>query len=91
MMATRKPAASKVAADSPTADGPAADTVTAITYEEARDELAHVVERLEAGGLSLDDSLTLWERGEELARVCEKFLAGARERVDAALARAEES
>ena len=63
--------------------------VSAICYEQARDELAHVVERLEAGGLSLDDSLTLWERGEELARVCEKFLAGARERVDAALARAD--
>jgi len=66
------------------------ETVTALSYEQAREELSHVVERLEAGGLSLDDSLTLWERGEELARVCEKFLAGARERVDAALARAEE-
>ena len=82
-MAARKPATTEPAA--------VEETVTPISYEEARDELAHVVERLEAGGLSLDDSLTLWERGEELARVCEKFLAGARERVDAALARADEA
>lgn len=69
-------------APTPDADDPA-------NYEAARDELAHVVERLEAGGLSLDESLTLWERGEALARVCERFLAGARERVDAALAAAD--
>lgn len=61
------------------------------TYELARDELAAVVGRLESGGLGLDESLTLWERGEYLAAVCERFLAGARERVEAALARADES
>ncbi len=68
-----------------------ADTLTdGTSYEQARDELAEVVAKLEAGGLSLDDSLTLWERGEHLARVCQRFLDGARERVDAALAAAEE-
>ena len=67
------------------------DTLTdGTSYEQARDELAEVVAKLEAGGLSLDDSLTLWERGEHLARVCERFLDGARARVDAALAAAEE-
>ncbi len=70
------------------AAGPA-DTPDAATYEHARDELAQVVSRLEAGGLSLDESLTLWERGEELAARCGKFLDGARARVDAALARSE--
>jgi exodeoxyribonuclease VII small subunit len=54
-------------------------------YEQARDELAAVVARLEAGGLSLEDSLALWERGEALARLCERHLAGARERVEAVL------
>ncbi len=54
-------------------------------YEQARDELAQVVARLEAGGLSLEDSLALWERGESLARTCERHLAGARERVEAVL------
>lgn len=58
----------------------------ATSYEQARDELASVVEKLEAGGLSLEDSLALWERGESLAALCDRHLTGARERVDAALA-----
>lgn len=58
-------------------------------YEPARDELVDVVRKLEAGGLSLEDSLTLWERGEALAKVCERHLAGARERVETALASVE--
>lgn len=55
-------------------------------YEDARDELAEVVRALEAGGLSLEESLALWERGEKLAKVCERHLAGARERIETALA-----
>ena len=58
-------------------------------YEQARDELAHVVAKLEAGGLSLEDSLGLWERGESLARTCERHLAGARRRVETVLRTAE--
>ncbi len=54
-------------------------------YEQARDELAEVVRALEAGGLSLDESVALWERGEALARRCEEQLAGARERVERVL------
>ncbi len=71
----------------------AADAVQAevATYELARDELAAVVSKLESGGLSLDESLTLWERGEHLAAVCNRFLEGARERVETALARADHS
>lgn len=56
-----------------------------LDYETARDRLAEVVAKLEAGGLSLDDSLALWERGEALAKVCERHLEGARQRVEAAL------
>ncbi|WP_020499279.1 exodeoxyribonuclease VII small subunit [Sciscionella marina] len=56
-----------------------------LDYESARDQLAEVVAKLEAGGLSLEDSLALWERGEALAALCERHLAGAQERVDAAL------
>ncbi|MFD8692589.1 exodeoxyribonuclease VII small subunit [Streptomyces sp. NPDC059651] len=55
-------------------------------YEQARDELIEVVRRLETGGTSLEDSLALWERGEELAKVCRHWLEGARARLDAALA-----
>ena len=60
--------------------------VAELGYEDARDQLAEVVKRLEAGGLPLEDSLALWEKGEALATVCERHLAGARERVDRALA-----
>ncbi|GAB3660209.1 hypothetical protein GCM10027589_21790 [Actinocorallia lasiicapitis] len=57
-----------------------------LSYEKARDELAEVVKRLEAGGLSLEDSLALWERGEKLAGICEEWLEGARARLAAAMA-----
>jgi exodeoxyribonuclease VII small subunit len=59
-------------------------------YEEARDELIEVVRTLEQGGLTLDASLKLWERGEELARRCEEHLAGARKRVEDALTSGED-
>ena len=59
--------------------------ISELGYEEARDELIAVVERLEHGGLDLDSSLQLWERGEHLAKRCEEHLAGARERVERAL------
>ncbi|MFD9968013.1 exodeoxyribonuclease VII small subunit [Streptomyces sp. NPDC059015] len=57
----------------------------ALGYEQARDELIEVVRRLEAGGTTLEESLALWERGEELAKVCRRWLDGARARLDAAL------
>lgn len=63
--------------------------VAELGYEQARDELTEVVSKLEAGGLNLEDSLALWERGEALASVCERHLAGARERVENALAAVE--
>jgi exodeoxyribonuclease VII small subunit len=55
-----------------------------LSYEQARAELAAVVEKLEAGGISLEESLALWERGERLADICQHWLDGARERLDAA-------
>ena len=57
-----------------------------LSYEQARDELAGVVKRLEAGGLSLEQSLDLWERGEKLAAICAEWLEGARARLSAAMA-----
>ncbi len=55
------------------------------SYEEARAELVEVVQKLEAGGTSLEESLALWERGEKLATVCQEWLDGARERLDAVI------
>jgi exodeoxyribonuclease VII small subunit len=52
-------------------------------YEQARDELVEVVRRLETGGITLEESLALWERGEKLAKVCQQWLDGARARLDA--------
>jgi exodeoxyribonuclease VII small subunit len=48
------------------------------SYEEARDELAEIVESLEDGSATLEESLKLWERGEELAKICQEWLDGAR-------------
>ncbi|WP_069170922.1 exodeoxyribonuclease VII small subunit [Streptomyces griseus] len=74
-----------------TDDGTTAAAATGtLGYEQARDELIEVVRRLEAGGTTLEESLALWERGEELAKVCRHWLEGARARLDAALARPEE-
>lgn len=52
------------------------------SYEQAREELADVVRRLEAGGVTLEESLALWERGEALAAICQEWLDGARKRLE---------
>ncbi len=55
------------------------------SYEQAREELAEVVRQLEQGGATLEQSLALWERGEELSKICQSWLDGAKARLDAAL------
>lgn len=60
--------------------------VSELSYEQARDELIQVVNELEQGSSSLEESLALWERGESLAKRCEEWLIGARARLDAARA-----
>ena len=55
-----------------------------LKYEAARDELAKVVAELEAGGTSLEESLALWERGEQLAKICNTWLETAKKRLDEA-------
>ena len=58
--------------------------VSTLSYEQARDELVRVVGELEQGSSTLEESLALWERGEALARRCEEWLVGAKQRLDAA-------
>lgn len=53
-----------------------------LSYETARDELAEVVSKLESGKSSLEESLKLWERGEELAKICQEWLDGAKAKLD---------
>ena len=55
-----------------------------ISYEAARDELAEVVESLEDGSATLEQSLKLWDRGEELAKICQEWLDGAKKKLDSA-------
>ncbi len=61
-----------------------------ISYEAARAELRDIVQALEGGGQPLEESLTLWQRGEELAGICQRWLDGARARLDAAIAASDE-
>jgi len=67
---------SEAESDSPT-DAPSP------TFEQARDELVEIVNRLEAGGTTLEEALALWERGERLVATCEAILARAKERIEA--------
>jgi exodeoxyribonuclease VII small subunit len=62
------------------------DSTSTLSYEEARDELVRVVNELEQGSSTLEESLALWERGEALARRCEEWLIGAKARLEAARA-----
>jgi exodeoxyribonuclease VII small subunit len=84
--ASRQPAGGQNASGQPGGDqagggAPAAE----MPYEQARDELIEVVRRLESGGLTLEESLKLWGRGEHLAAICLQWLEGARARLAAAL------
>lgn len=66
--------------------GPAHDDLAGLSYESARGQLVEVVNQLESGGVPLDESLALWERGERLAQVCQRWLDGAQAKIDAARA-----
>jgi exodeoxyribonuclease VII small subunit len=60
------------------------DDLTGLSYETARARLIKVVTQLESGGVPLDESLALWERGERLAEICQRWLDGAQAKIDAA-------
>ena len=59
--------------------------IAAMSFEQARDELQKVVAELEQQNVSLEYSMKLWERGEQLAKQCESWLSGARKKLDSAL------
>jgi exodeoxyribonuclease VII small subunit len=77
--------ADDIAPDTDPADDPVTNSERERpSYEQARAELADVVQRLETGGATLEESLVLWERGEQLATICQDWLDGARARLTAA-------
>ena len=61
------------------------------TFEAAQRELEGIVERLEQGQVSLDDSLALWERGEALYAFCREKLDGAQGKVEELARRVEQA
>jgi exodeoxyribonuclease VII small subunit len=81
---------SRASSSSPASPGDASTVgastvgIAELSYEQARDELIRVVNELEQGSSTLEQSLALWERGEALARRCEEWLIGAKARLDAA-------
>lgn len=60
--------------------------IEAMPYEEAREKLVQAVQALEAGGLTLDQSMRQWEIGEALAKRAQGLLAAVRAKLDAAQA-----
>ena len=54
------------------------------SYEQARDQLVEIVRRLESGDVPLSESMALWEKGEQLAAVCARWLEGAKATIEAA-------
>ena len=78
------PGGASSSGDSDAGAGAATAGVRELSYEQARDELIRVVNELEQGSSTLEQSLALWERGEALARRCEEWLIGAKARLDAA-------
>ncbi|MGO1397447.1 MAG: exodeoxyribonuclease VII small subunit [Brevibacterium yomogidense] len=73
-----------------TVPGGATDGIDALSYEQAREELVTTVRTLEAGSLTLEESLRLWERGEALADRCQNWLDGAKDRLEKARAARDE-
>ncbi len=63
--------------------------LSGLSYEAARDELQKVVSELEAGSVTLEASMALWERAEALAAHCENQLSGARKKLDDVIAKKE--
>lgn len=80
-MTRKTPAADDAAAPSPAGLAPADHSCAGLSYEEARDQLIAIVARLEAGAATLEESMTLWERGEALAAHCQALLDGASQRI----------
>ena len=63
------------------------EDIAKLSYEQAREELLTVVNQWETGGVALEASLALWERGEALAAHCENWLNGVSQRLEQARAK----
>jgi exodeoxyribonuclease VII small subunit len=59
-----------------------APDITAMNFEDALRALEDVVRKLESGEVPLDDSITLYERGEQLRKLCQARLDAAQARIE---------
>jgi exodeoxyribonuclease VII small subunit len=66
----------------PRSPGAGADQSRQVTFEEAQKELERIVQQLESGQADLDAAITLWERGEELYRLCSDKLDSAQGKIE---------
>ena len=66
----------------PRSPGAGADQGRQVTFEEAQRELERIVQQLESGQADLDEAITLWERGEELYRLCSDKLDSAQGKIE---------
>lgn len=69
--------------------GEAPTPVPDLSYEQARDELVRLVSRIESGQVPLEEAMTLWERGEQLAAHCQAKLDAAQDTLDRATGQGE--
>lgn len=69
--------------------GEALTPVPDLSYEQARDELVRLVSRIESGQVPLEEAMTLWERGEQLAAHCQAKLDAAQDTLDRATGQGE--
>lgn len=65
-------------------DTPQSPEVSTLSYEAARDELRRIVQALETGSAPLEETLQLWQRGEDLAKHCRQILENAQRKIEAA-------
>ena len=75
--------------DSPPASAPAPGDIAALSFEDALRALEEVVRQLESGEVPLDDSITLYERGEALRGHCQARLDAAQARIERIVAGAD--
>ena len=62
-----------------------------MTFDEAERELVEIVARLEQGNVALEEAVKLWERGEDLYRICRERLDAAQGQVDELARRVEQA
>ncbi|AHK43620.1 MULTISPECIES: exodeoxyribonuclease VII small subunit [Ensifer] len=56
--------------------------VSALSFEQAVEELERIVSALERGDVALDKSIEIYERGEALKKHCEALLKAAEDRIE---------